>query len=303
MKYIDIHTHTNHSDGTSTVENSLRCAEELGLSVFSVSDHNTVSAYREIAEKRDLFSGKILPAVELSCAFSKVCIEILGYGIDLDSIDGFIKASYRTEARGDWLFELRKIVDIVLGAGLVLSDEYMQMLETGDPALKACFGGSRQRLSEELKRFPENATFFGGFDKLMNMDRHIFYRHWLSDPKSPIFYDKSAFFPTVQEVVEAIHNAGGLCFLAHAFLYSSQIPKKLDVLAKMLDGFECHYGTFTKEQKAFLTDYCDKNGLFKSGGSDFHGLDMRPKNRMGYSVGERIEYDLCSPWLDKMTFV
>ena len=35
MKCIDIHTHTNHSDGTSTVENSLRCAEELGLSVFS----------------------------------------------------------------------------------------------------------------------------------------------------------------------------------------------------------------------------------------------------------------------------
>lgn len=62
-------------------------------------------------------------------------------------------------------------------------------------------------------------------------------------------------------------------------------------------------GTFTKEQKLFLTDYCDKNGLFKSGGSDFHGLNMRPKNIMGYSAGERIEYELAAPWLDKMTFV
>lgn len=303
MKFIDPHTHTNHSDGTSTVINSLQCAEELGLLVFSVSDHNTVSAYREIAENRELFSGKILPAVELSTIFDMESIEILGYGIDLDCIEDFIKTNYKAGTPDGWLFELKAIVDSVLAAGLVVSDEYMRRVEAGDPSLKASFGGAKAVLLEELKKFPENATLFGGADILANMDRQVFNRRWLSDPKSPMYCDKSLFFPSMPEVVEAIHKAGGLCFLAHAFSYSSQIPKKLDVLAKMLDGFECHYGTFTKEQKAFLTHYCDKNGLLKSGGSDFHGLDMRPKNRMGYSAGERIEYDLCSPWLDKMTFV
>lgn len=303
MKYIDIHSHTKYSDGTSTVENSLQCAEALGLSVFSVSDHNTVTAYREIAEKRDLFSGKILPAVELSTTFRKESIEILGYGIDLDYIDDFIPKSYKTGKRDSWLIELKIVIDAVLACDLVVSDEYMRKYEAGDPSLKAKTGGLRAVLLEELKRFPENAMFFGGKDQLINMDRHVFYRQWLSNPESPLFCDRSSLFPSMSEVVDAIHKAGGLCFLAHAFSYSPKIPQSLDVLAKMLDGFECHYGTFTKEQKVFLTDYCDKNGLFKSGGSDFHGLDMRPKNIMGYSAGERIAYDLCAPWLDKMTFV
>ena len=48
MLYIDLHSHTTYSDGTSTVENSLTQAEASGLSLFSVSDHNTVSAYNEI---------------------------------------------------------------------------------------------------------------------------------------------------------------------------------------------------------------------------------------------------------------
>ena len=57
MDYIDLHTHTCYSDGASTVENSLNCAEALNLSLFSVTDHNSVDAYDEIMEKRKTFSG------------------------------------------------------------------------------------------------------------------------------------------------------------------------------------------------------------------------------------------------------
>ena len=82
MNCIDIHTHTCYSDGTSTVENSLTCANRLGLSLFSVTDHNTVDAYDEILQKRHLFRGKLLPGVELSTVFHNEVIEILGSGID-----------------------------------------------------------------------------------------------------------------------------------------------------------------------------------------------------------------------------
>ncbi|MBQ8606397.1 MAG: hypothetical protein IJ408_06625 [Clostridia bacterium] len=302
MRYIDLHSHTNHSDGTSTVTNSLTCAQSLSLSVFSVSDHNTVSAYREIAEKRHLFSGRILPAVELSAVFEKQCIEILGYGIDVSVMERLIKENYATEE-----YIRHKELDICIGklrgCGAVLDDKYLLLADKKDKSLFEETGGFRAGLLRELKKHPENARLFGGEDVLMNMDRHIFHRKWISDPESPIFCDRSSLVPSAQKVAEMIKSAGGLCFLAHPFAYSKAIIEDLESLSRHLDGLECFYGTFTREQIRFLSDFCDEHRLYKSGGSDFHGLDMRPKNIMGYSAGERIEYDLCAPWLDKMMLI
>ena len=93
---IDLHTHTNYSDGTATVEETLTLAEGLGLSVLSVTDHNTVNAYDELFRKRHLFSGKLLPGVELSTTFRNELIEILGYGIDVERIKPLIAENYPT---------------------------------------------------------------------------------------------------------------------------------------------------------------------------------------------------------------
>ena len=84
-KYIDMHTHTNHSDGSSTVENSLKKAEQLGLSIISISDHNTISAYDEIDKNniRSLYNGEIVPGVEITTTYNGEVIEILGYGFDI----------------------------------------------------------------------------------------------------------------------------------------------------------------------------------------------------------------------------
>ena len=96
MKFIDLHTHTNCSDGRVAPEHSLAEAEKLGLSLFSFSDHNTVSAYSELGEIRNIFSGGILPAVELSTTFRGDVIEILGYGIDTEKMRGLISKNYFT---------------------------------------------------------------------------------------------------------------------------------------------------------------------------------------------------------------
>ena len=76
MKLIDLHTHTNYSDGTATVEQTLVLAEGIGLSFLSVTDHNTVNAYDELLRKKHLFSGKLVSGVELSTTFRSESIEI-----------------------------------------------------------------------------------------------------------------------------------------------------------------------------------------------------------------------------------
>ena len=86
---IDLHMHTNHSDGTDSVEELLKNAEKQNLELISITDHDQVSAYYELEENpslRNLFSGKIIVGSELKTYFDKVPIEILAYGFDYKKI-------------------------------------------------------------------------------------------------------------------------------------------------------------------------------------------------------------------------
>ena len=50
---IDLHTHTNHSDGMDSVEELLKKAEEKKISYLSITDHNNCNSYKEIKERKD----------------------------------------------------------------------------------------------------------------------------------------------------------------------------------------------------------------------------------------------------------
>jgi predicted metal-dependent phosphoesterase TrpH len=301
MEFIDIHSHTDHSDGTSTVTNSLTRAEEEKLFLFSVTDHNTVDAYEEIAKKRELFSGRILPGVELSTMYLGESIEVLGYGIDVIKMAKLISENYYTyrEKQGR---EARLDTEAVLGYGVVLDDWFVEAMynhpETVfDPGKKT----NRPYLLAEMKKHPENAKFFKSEEEFFSLDRHRFARDYLFNPKSTLYSDLSSLCPTLDKAIDIIHECGGLAFLAHAFVYSKDFIDKLpELISYGFDGMECCYGTFTAEQKKYMSDFCDANGLYKSGGSDFHGLDMRPMNHMGLSCGEKIPFSLIEPWLDKV---
>ena len=57
---IDLHTHTNHSDGTDSVEEILKNAEKNNIEILSITDHDSVDAYFELERNpnlRQLFSG------------------------------------------------------------------------------------------------------------------------------------------------------------------------------------------------------------------------------------------------------
>ena len=172
------------------------------------------------------------------------------------------------------------------------------MLEEPDRIFDPHHQTNRPYLLRELRRHPENARFFANREEFEAIDHQRFTRDYLFNAKSTLFSDQSSLSPNLDTVIGMIHQSGGLAFLAHPFVYSKHLIDSLDELAKSgIDGVECHYGTFTSEQKRFLSDFCMQTELFQSGGSDFHGLDMRPKNIMGLSNGERIPLGLIEPWL------
>ena len=301
MKYIDLHTHTNCSDGRVAPEHSLAEAEALGLSLFSISDHNTVNAYRNMSDIRHVFGGKILPAAELSTTFKGDVIEILGYGIDTEKMSELISKNYFTFYEKQ-VREARLDTDALIAAGATLDEEFVRAMKEEphtifDPSRET----NRPYLLREMQRHPENVRFFESEEEFLNLTPQRFSRDYLFNAQSALYSDQSSLSPDLMTLLDMINTCGGLAFLAHPFVYSQNVISSLDDLAASgIDGMECFYGTFTSEQKRFLFDYCEEKGLFKSGGSDFHGLKMRPKNIIGYSDGEKIPFSLIEPWFKRV---
>ena len=82
---IDLHLHSNHSDGSYTVKEILEEAEKRKLEVISITDHDTIEAYDELdnIDITQYYSGKIIKGCEMKCVYQDVPIEILGYNINI----------------------------------------------------------------------------------------------------------------------------------------------------------------------------------------------------------------------------
>lgn len=79
-----------------------------------------------------------------------------------------------------------------------------------------------------------------------------------------------ATYPEPSEIIEAIHEAGGIAVLAHPGFYNNfELLEELIPLG--LDGVEVWHPENTPEQQEMLIKIAKKNDLLMTGGSDFHG--------------------------------
>ena len=206
---IDLHTHTNYSDATTTLKASLEKAEKLGLSLFSVSDHNTVAAYSELIERRKEFSGKVIPAIELSCLYKGNPIEVLGYGIDLGAMNEAVKAFGFSNADYNTLV-LRNDIAKLVEKGVLLDKELVTAVEKTPELVfaeaKKNPGGSRSLILKSMRNFGENARFFENADELQSCSRHTFFRKYLNNIDSVLYIDRSEYLPTIEKAA-ATQNA------------------------------------------------------------------------------------------------
>jgi predicted metal-dependent phosphoesterase TrpH len=288
---IDLHTHTTCSDGRTTVPELLDEARRVGLTLLSITDHNTLDAYEQLKdpEVRGSFPGMILPGVELSTTYRGELVEVLGYGIDPEQMRALMAGrtlSFAEKQRREYkliLAAYRKIGVVMEEDNLVFNPER---------------GSSRGAFLKEIRRHPENDRFF--LD-LANADSGgAFSRYELYNPRSPLYVDESSLFFSMDESVDMIHRAGGRAFLAHTYVYSSTIADCLERILDEypLDGLECFYTTFTPEQTQHLVCLCRRRGLCMSGGSDFHG-SAKPRNRLGVGYGDlNVDEKAVRSWVD-----
>ena len=96
---IDLHTHTNYSDGTWNLRKILEEAEKTNIEVLSITDHNTINCYKELEKIniKDIFKGKIIPGVEFSTVFDGVMFHLLAYDFEYKKLNNFISENYENK--------------------------------------------------------------------------------------------------------------------------------------------------------------------------------------------------------------
>ena len=76
---IDLHTHSDRSDGTETPAELVRAAHERGIDVLGLTDHDTTAGWQEAADAADRTGVTLVRGLEISCRFEGYGVHLLGY--------------------------------------------------------------------------------------------------------------------------------------------------------------------------------------------------------------------------------
>lgn len=292
---IDLHMHTKYSDGTDTVIELLKRAQEKELEMISITDHDNCNAYEELKniQIEDYYNGKIISGVELKTMIEGINIELLGYGINPDIINERVKKMYITQTEKN-LIEINRLYQKCIRLGIIFDDDFFEKYD------KSEYSYATDYLHERLIDKIENKKFIK--DEESWNDNAVFYRNYISNPNSELYTNMSDVVPSCEEVIKLIRDAGGLVFIAHIFIYGVNSEKVLDEVTKnyKIDGIECIYSSFTTKQTEFLINFCRENNLYISGGSDYHGK-YHPNIEIGIGHGNlNMSYDIIKEWVDKI---
>lgn len=289
---IDLHVHTNYSDGTDSVEELLRKAKEKSLEIISITDHDSIGAYLELEENREirsLYDGQIVTGCEMKSHYKKVPIEILAYGIDYKKL-----RIHEVDNESIQKETLNKLKEVARNLGFKFNEANVY-IDKNDVARQ---WGSFA-LSNELVKYEENNEIM---KKIGKFTATSFYRVHQSNVDSPFYIDETIYSLDINEIISRIHEAGGLAFLAHGYIYP--FKNKDEVIEEILstteiDGMECVYTLFSEEERKKAFELCKKYNKYMSGGSDYHAKN-KPNIELGTGTNNniRVEKDFVKDWID-----
>ncbi len=247
---IDLHCHTKISDGSMGVEELLATAKRRGISGIAITDHDAIVGATRAGIIGKRIGIDVIHGAEFS-AYDTVRgrkVHILGYLCDYpDRLEGICR-QVNTARRNRTTEMVRKVL------------RYYPIVP--DSVARCASGSSaiyRQHIMHALMDAGYADAIYGDvYKKLFNSENGY--------ANVPMEY------PTVAEVINLIHSAGGLAVLAHPYAYDSMELMAALVADDMLDGIEVYRPDHTAEQVAALAAFADEHKLLATGGSDFHGM-------------------------------
>lgn len=273
-KIIDMHTHTNYSDGDLSPQELIKLAIDKRIGTLAITDHDTIEGIKTIDRNSDpiVDSGiKIINGIELSAKTYKGRMHILGYGIDLNDKELNKKM---IDLKDNSINSLLSIMEqIKRDYGIRFSYEDIKELINANHNL------GRPDLAKLCVKYGYATTSQDAFDKYL-IDAHNKTRQ----TSKGLQY---------QECLELITNSGGIPVLAHPKSLELSEKDFLILLKEMtscgLKGIEVYHSSHTKEEMTYYLEIAKKYNLLISGGSDFHGKTIKPDIELGTGKNNNIK--------------
>ncbi len=267
----DLHCHTKLSDGSVGIEDLIIIAQKSGIDTIAITDHDCIAGTvrGQVIGKR--YGVTIIPGVELSAfdfdAGKKV--HIISYLADApDRLEGICKRTSVARKRAGQIMMLK------VASRFPITSEFIISHASGSTNLY------KQHIMHALMDAGYTNTIFGDlYHKLFDADSE-------SNILAPTKY------PSVQEVIEEIHGAGGIAVLSNPGYYDN-FDELEDYVDLGLDGVEVWCPGNTDYQTQELMDFCKEHKLLMTGGSDFHGIYGRESVTVG-------QYSTPQEHLDKL---
>lgn len=266
-KRIDLHIHTNVSDGALTPKEVIDEAVKNNVSIIAISDHDTIDAYNDElflhAKSKNI---QLINAVEISTKIEKAGIHVLGYNFDMND-QNFRENLYKLRnARHIYLHDVaKKLIELGYKIDVDKLDE-IEAVTKAHIALDIINNEeNKKKLLAEFGHIPNKGEFI---ETIMNENCPAYVRKKTCTPK---------------EAAEIIRKAGGKVVLAHPVAYIHEDNLTDDDIQNIVDemkpdGIEAYYLYVDRNDQKFnesekWNNFAKKNNLFVTIGSDFHNKD------------------------------
>ncbi len=269
MKKIDLHIHTNYSDGLLSPEQILKLAKEKDYDVISITDHDTIDGYNIAKEIAGDYGIKLIPGVEISSNHKGIDVHMLAYNFDTNNHE-FSKLLH-TIHKGR-LLRAKKIVKKLNNMGFDI-----KLDEINDISGKKNLIG-RPHIARVLvnKGYCYNTQEV--FNKYLGQDRPA------NIPK-PV--------PSTKKIIKAIHDVNGIAVLAHPYTLNNHNVFR-EIINMDIDGLEVFCTKCSEEMIEYYNNIALEKNLIRTGGSDFHGdgldMDLFGENSVPEFVLDELEY-------------
>ena len=259
MDFVDLHVHSNASDGTFSPSQVVELAKNAGLDAFALTDHDTTAGVPEALEKGRDLNIEVIPGIEVSSSFDGTEIHILGLFVNSDDP---VLAAMLEKMRISRGRRNEKMLENLAADGISFTKEELcgdnpdTIITRAHIAHALVAKGICSGMDQAFKKYLQ----YGG--------RYCPQKEQLSP----------------EEVVKTLISNGAFVALAHPFQYKFGDKKTEELIAHMADlgmkGLEVYHSSNNKLESMKLQEMAVRHHLLPTGGSDFHG-----GNKPGISIG------------------
>jgi len=273
---IDLHTHTNFSDGTDTPTELVNKALASGITTLAITDHDSLSGWGEaISALRPGLS--LVPGAEISCQTTNgISVHILGLLFDPNHVELINTLSKTRENRHG---RMEKIISRINEAGIDISmADVLEQLSDG-----ATLG--RPHLADALVKKGVVASREEAFTQMLHNNSKYYVSHYSPSP---------------EVAIKLIKEAGGVAVIAHPMashrgrVISSETFGS--IINSGLDGIEVDHRDHTPDEKRELINLAKEFDLVMTGSSDYHGTGKL--NSLGENVTDPAEWERLETMAD-----